>query len=264
MILVFEAVNDFARFLLSRVEKRILRQKAQEVSIEDYSLTSRTVVTRGKLKAAVFFLVIMIMIGVLWFMKNEEWSFVTSLYWIISTVSTVGFGDLTPQKESSKVFLIIFIPLSVGLFATTFALLSVMNRHHRVDKHREKILIRPMDRHWMAHIYSEHAGLLSEHGVDKYAFVVSSLLDLGLIEMHDVEPLMKRHLELANSSGYIHVSSDMTVEEDGPTASYGAFKVDNTLSLLSGITPDITPSLCGSDSFGNDQKTPLLSPTERQ
>ena len=42
----------------------------------------------------------------------EQWSFIDSIYWALVTLSTVGYGDLTPSKPRSIWFCIFFLPLS--------------------------------------------------------------------------------------------------------------------------------------------------------
>ena len=80
------------------------------------------------------------------------------------------------------------------MFCKSFALLSVKYRHMRVDKHRDKLLVRPMDKFWMAHIVAEYSSLVPPEGVDKFAFVVGSLIDMGLVDLNDIDPLVKVQL----------------------------------------------------------------------
>ena len=57
--------------------------------------------------------------------QNEGWStrYVSSLYFSIVTMVTVGYGDITPQNPLEKTFAIFMIVLSCGFFA--YALNSV-------------------------------------------------------------------------------------------------------------------------------------------
>lgn len=260
LVFVFEAGNDFAKFVLGRIEREVLRRLVHTVEPGgtgtgvDYSAQSRTVVTRHKLQVAAILLLVLLCIGTAFFVQNEGWSLVTALYWVICTVSTVGYGDLALQQESSKVFLILFIPLSVTMFCTSFALLSAQYRQTRIDRHRDKLLLRPMDRFWMAHIVAEYSSLVPPEGVDKFAFVVGSLVDLGLVDLHDIDPLVKRFHELCNDKGFIYVSASHRARdgsraeqgcEHGP---YGSFKVEHSISILhSDEDPGIAAGPAGSE-----------------
>jgi voltage-gated potassium channel len=61
-------------------------------------------------------LVVLLGIGTAFYTAVEGWSVVDSLYFCVSTLSTVGFGDLTPTKDESKLFTIVFLLIGVGVF----------------------------------------------------------------------------------------------------------------------------------------------------
>ena len=48
----------------------------------------------------------------------EDWSWVDSLYFSVVAVTTVGFGDLTPTTDASKLFTIAYILVGIALIAT--------------------------------------------------------------------------------------------------------------------------------------------------
>jgi voltage-gated potassium channel len=50
----------------------------------------------------------------------EGWSWIDSLYFSVSTVSTVGIGDLAPQTDFGKLFTVIYIFVGVGVFVLLF------------------------------------------------------------------------------------------------------------------------------------------------
>ncbi|PRY19770.1 ion channel [Aliiruegeria haliotis] len=50
----------------------------------------------------------------------EGWSWVDSLYFSATTISTVGLGDLSPQTELGKVFTVVYIFVGVGVFVALF------------------------------------------------------------------------------------------------------------------------------------------------
>lgn len=54
-------------------------------------------------------------------------SFIQLLYWIFTTISTVGYGDFSPQTNLSRVTIIVFIVVGVAFFSVeTAALLDTM------------------------------------------------------------------------------------------------------------------------------------------
>jgi hypothetical protein len=47
----------------------------------------------------------------------EDWSWVDSLYFSVVAVTTVGFGDITPSNDASKLFTVAYILVGISLIA---------------------------------------------------------------------------------------------------------------------------------------------------
>ncbi len=63
----------------------------------------------------------------------EGWSYVDSFYFSLITLTTVGYGDFSPQTTAGKLFTIFYIIVGIGL------ILSFMNTFFMYfQKHREK------------------------------------------------------------------------------------------------------------------------------
>jgi hypothetical protein len=48
----------------------------------------------------------------------EDWSWVDSFYFSTVAVTTVGFGDLTPSTDASKLFTVAYILSGISIVAT--------------------------------------------------------------------------------------------------------------------------------------------------
>lgn len=48
----------------------------------------------------------------------EGWSWVDSFYFCSVAVTTVGFGDLTPTRDVSKLFTVLYIFSGIGIIST--------------------------------------------------------------------------------------------------------------------------------------------------
>ncbi|MFH1711793.1 MAG: potassium channel family protein [Patescibacteria group bacterium] len=57
----------------------------------------------------------MIVLGVCIFMRLEGWTFIDALYFTVSTITTVGFGDITPAEPLSRLVATIYMLMSVPL-----------------------------------------------------------------------------------------------------------------------------------------------------
>ncbi|MBI5142570.1 MAG: two pore domain potassium channel family protein [Nitrospirae bacterium] len=71
---------------------------------------------RFRLKVFVAALVVVMLLGTLGFMVVENRSAVDSLYFIIVTVATVGYGDVHPVSTAGKILTVILIVTGVGIF----------------------------------------------------------------------------------------------------------------------------------------------------
>jgi hypothetical protein len=52
-------------------------------------------------------------VGCAFYMKVEGWTLIDSLYFSMVTMSTVGYGDLSPTMAGSRVFTIIYIVVGI-------------------------------------------------------------------------------------------------------------------------------------------------------
>ena len=48
----------------------------------------------------------------------EEWSWVDSLYFSVVAVTTVGFGDLAPTSDSSKLFTVVYVLCGIAIIGS--------------------------------------------------------------------------------------------------------------------------------------------------
>lgn len=79
-----------------------------------------------KVATAVFFIVILISMGTASFVILERWTVVDSFYFTVATLTTIGYGDLVPTTDFSKIFTSFFAIAGVGLF---LYLLAVIAQH---------------------------------------------------------------------------------------------------------------------------------------
>ncbi|NQX86845.1 MAG: potassium channel protein [Flavobacteriaceae bacterium] len=70
-------------------------------------------VFRSKINAAIILLVILLCIGVIGFKMMTNYSWVDALYMTVITITTVGFGEVHPLDDASKIFTIFLILASV-------------------------------------------------------------------------------------------------------------------------------------------------------
>ena len=74
---------------------------------------------KSKFRKALLLLILVLMIGVFGYMVISGYSFVNALYMTVITVSTVGFGEISPLNEQEKLFTIFLITISIISFGYT-------------------------------------------------------------------------------------------------------------------------------------------------
>ncbi|HEY5668155.1 MAG TPA: potassium channel family protein [Candidatus Saccharimonadales bacterium] len=67
-----------------------------------------------ELRGLFLFATIIIAIGVVFYMVVEGWDLITSLYFCVSTLTTVGYGDVHPTSDISRLFTTVYVLIGVG------------------------------------------------------------------------------------------------------------------------------------------------------
>jgi hypothetical protein len=65
-------------------------------------------------------LALLIFLGTFLYMKIEGWGFIDSLYFVVMSITTVGYGDLVPTHDLSKIITIIYSLISIPLMLLFF------------------------------------------------------------------------------------------------------------------------------------------------
>jgi voltage-gated potassium channel len=61
------------------------------------------------------YIFILLLAGTTFYSQVEQWSFIDSFYFSVTTLSTVGYGDLAPKTDAGKLFTAFYIMTGVGL-----------------------------------------------------------------------------------------------------------------------------------------------------
>jgi len=150
--------------------------------------TKRTCQSRMKEFVVPLMLVLVnmvIMAFVLHFNEGSDW--VTSFYWAMVSLSSVGYGDPTIEKESTRIFLAIFLLWGVSSIAYALGrIASVVKEYERDNQLRHfvqhgvtKALIREMD-----------LGDGDKQGsVDRRAFLCHMLVKLDRVRQSDIDEI---------------------------------------------------------------------------
>jgi hypothetical protein len=76
-----------------------------------------------------FWSVLLILFTGTWFYHQVEgWGWLDSLYFSVITLTTVGYGDFSPQTAVGKIFTVVYIILGLGLLSSFVLLLADFQR----------------------------------------------------------------------------------------------------------------------------------------
>ena len=91
-----------------------------------------------------FIPLVTVIIGTAGFMWLEHLSLFNSFYFTITTLSTVGYGDITPQTVGGKILAIFVIIIGIGTFLTLLTSVTqwfLQRRQTALNKHRISMLV---------------------------------------------------------------------------------------------------------------------------
>ena len=118
---------------------------------------------------------VMFLIGIqaLGFSRIEGWAYFDGIYFSVTTILTIGFGDLVPTTKLAKILLFPFVVLGITQLGSVVAeLWKVFSSRHKVSKRAAKL----QSEHIRWHLETESA--------DKHFDLVQETRLLGQVELH--------------------------------------------------------------------------------
>lgn len=92
----------------------------------------------NEFKAIFFLLITLLLSSSVFYMRMEGWGFIDAIYFSVMTMATIGYGDIVPTSNISKVFTIIFTFLGTGVFVALNAKIVLI-----ILKNKEKNALNP-------------------------------------------------------------------------------------------------------------------------
>jgi len=76
--------------------------------------------------------------GTLFYWVVEDWGPIDAFYFSVVTLTTVGYGDLAPTKEYSKLFTTFYIFVGIGVIASLITTLAARSASRVSARHSSK------------------------------------------------------------------------------------------------------------------------------
>ena len=104
-----------------------------------------------KFLVAITIFLVLLLGGVFIYSSIEGWGYIDSAYFIVATVTTLGYGDIVPQTDIGKIFTMFFSFFGIAMAFYFFTLFSkyiykktfqpeLEAHHNAIVKHHEKLI----------------------------------------------------------------------------------------------------------------------------
>jgi voltage-gated potassium channel len=58
---------------------------------------------------------IILLVGTLFYMRWEQWTWIDALLFCVVTLTTIGYGNITPTHTGTKLFTVFYIFIGIGI-----------------------------------------------------------------------------------------------------------------------------------------------------
>ena len=90
-----------------------------------FFLELRYLLKQPRFRSILVWMVLLLATGTIFYSWIKGWSLLDSLYFSIITLTTVGYGDLSPTTSVSKAFTILYIMFGMILIAASISVLAM-------------------------------------------------------------------------------------------------------------------------------------------
>lgn len=77
----------------------------------------------------------LLLFGSLFIARVEDWTLFQGFYWSVITLTTVGYGDFSPQTFAGRAFTILYVLAGVGIIVGLITRIA----HHAAEDRAERV-----------------------------------------------------------------------------------------------------------------------------
>jgi voltage-gated potassium channel len=179
---------------------------------------------RQELVGGVIALVIVFLLGTLWYRLVEQWTWLDAAYMTMSTLATVGFGEINPLGERGRLFTIVLILMgliTIGYIVNRFTEALIQGYFQAgIRQRQERRLMETLSEHYIVCGYGRTGRQVAlEFQAEGIPFVIV-----------DSDP---EQVEEAKELAYQVIQGDATLDE-----SLLAAKIDKAACIVAALTSD--------------------------
>ena len=113
--------------------------------IDDLSEDARGLISDPFSRALILAFVGILLLGAVFYQVVEGWGWVNSFYFCAVTLSTIGYGDLHPTTDLSKIFTIFYCLTGIGIMAAFITNVAARGSH-RLEQRIERRMAQRAER----------------------------------------------------------------------------------------------------------------------
>ena len=80
----------------------------------------------------------LLIVGTLFYMLVEGWTFIDALYFCAMSLGTVGYGDVVPTTDVGKLFTVFYVLTGIGILVSFFTTLTAKVLALQAERRRER------------------------------------------------------------------------------------------------------------------------------
>jgi voltage-gated potassium channel Kch len=82
--------------------------------------------------------VVLLLVGAFLFHRVEGWTYFQSLYFSVITLTTVGYGDFSPDTFVGRLFTIFYVLIGVGIIVALISRIATNAAEARAERRAER------------------------------------------------------------------------------------------------------------------------------
>jgi len=130
-------------------------------------------------------LIIFLLVSFIAFGIYEKWTVVESLYFLVITGTTCGYGDMAPDTQLGRLLAIFFLPVIVGLVGEMLGSVSVYYMSLQAQAAEERFLERQLTLEDISAMDTD-----GDKDVDMFEFVSFMLVAMQKVEKSDIDEIV--------------------------------------------------------------------------
>ena len=91
-----------------------------------------------KFRSLLYLVVLTLTVGTIFYHIVEGWRWIDSLYFSVITLTTVGYGDFTPETDMGKIFTMVYIFVGLGILVGFVTPIGEYLLNRRLEKMEKK------------------------------------------------------------------------------------------------------------------------------